>query len=179
MCVCNVCVCVMFVMCVCVCAVYAAENLRVLHVSREQREFLYPQMVTHHHVSVTIHGLSRFALVRKNKFSNHPVKGQVLFFLEPKVTANQNRLWVFLIPRNVPFLQVRFLNRYKIRNTLNNNHFRLFESECSPSIPIPINTYSYYSFLLCPCARWWRVTRSMHTSRQAPTVCSDPKPNIL
>ncbi|XP_062312008.1 uncharacterized protein LOC134016693 isoform X2 [Osmerus eperlanus] len=105
--------------------VYAAENLRVLHVSREQREFLQPQTVTHHHVSITIHGLSRFALVRKNKFSNQRVKGQVLFFLEPKVTANQNRLWVFLIPRSVPLLQVEESNKkYTYIKTSSNCIFR-------------------------------------------------------
>ncbi|XP_029566010.1 uncharacterized protein LOC115159973 isoform X6 [Salmo trutta] len=81
--------------------VSAAENLLVAHICRKNREFLIPK-VTHSHVIVSISGLSNYGKARKKQSNSNRIQGQVLLFLEPEATPEEQRLWVFLLPRDMP-----------------------------------------------------------------------------
>ncbi|XP_041753548.1 uncharacterized protein LOC121582075 isoform X1 [Coregonus clupeaformis] len=81
--------------------VSAAENLLVAHICRNNREFLIPK-VTHSHVIVSISGLSHYGKARKKQSNSNRIQGQVLLFLEPEATPEEKRLWVFLLPRDMP-----------------------------------------------------------------------------
>uniref|UniRef100_A0A3P8ZQ25 NACHT domain-containing protein n=1 Tax=Esox lucius TaxID=8010 RepID=A0A3P8ZQ25_ESOLU len=87
--------------------VYSAEDLHVAHMCINNMEFLRPKKVTQSHVIVAICGLSRFGNVRKRPFYQNRVQVKVGLFLEPDVTPTRQRLWVFLLPRNVPFTEVK------------------------------------------------------------------------
>ncbi|XP_029504021.1 uncharacterized protein LOC115119384 isoform X1 [Oncorhynchus nerka] len=90
--------------------VSAAENLLVAHICRKNREFLIPK-VTHSHVIVSISGLSNYGKARKKQSNSNRIQGQVLLFLEPEATPEEQRLWVFLLPRDMPPDQVE--NQHK------------------------------------------------------------------
>ncbi|KAM9518581.1 uncharacterized protein ACWYII_044944 isoform 6-T12 [Salvelinus alpinus] len=85
----------------CEVTVSAAENLLVAHICRKNREFLIPK-VTHSHVIVSISGLSNYGKARKKQSNSNRIQGQVLLFLEPEATPKEQRLWVFLLPRDMP-----------------------------------------------------------------------------
>lgn len=85
----------------------AIGELVVMHISPKETKILTPIMLTQTHVSVQIHGLCKFGILRRKqrKLSQRPngrVLGQVLLFLEPRITVTEHRLWVFLLSRNVP-----------------------------------------------------------------------------
>ncbi|KAJ8000493.1 hypothetical protein DPEC_G00180700 [Dallia pectoralis] len=86
---------------------YSAEDLEVAHLCINNMEFLRPKNVTESHVIVAICRLSRFGNVRKRRFDQNRVQVKVGLFLEPDATPKRQRLWVFLLPRNVPVTEVK------------------------------------------------------------------------
>ncbi|KAM9412114.1 uncharacterized protein ACWYII_026470 isoform 3-T3 [Salvelinus alpinus] len=91
--------------------VYAAEALSVAHICSNSVEILVPNRVTDSHVIININGLSRWTLYRHKPKTKKRINGQVLLFLELNITEGQHRLWVYLLPRNVPYTEVMKRNK--------------------------------------------------------------------
>ncbi|XP_028828992.1 uncharacterized protein LOC114786216 isoform X2 [Denticeps clupeoides] len=84
----------------------AAGELDVVHLREKEHEVLTPIMCVRTHVIVWVQNLSHYGIVRK-KIQASRTLGQVLLFLEPDMSDDEQRLWVFLLPRNVPLTEVK------------------------------------------------------------------------
>ena len=93
-------------------SVEAIGDLVVMHISSKRSKYLIPTKFTQTHVAVQVHGLCKFGILRSKRRKQRPfvhILGQVLLFLEPCITDTEHRLWVFLLPRNVPPSEVQQL----------------------------------------------------------------------
>uniref|UniRef100_A0A4W5M2N2 FIIND domain-containing protein n=1 Tax=Hucho hucho TaxID=62062 RepID=A0A4W5M2N2_9TELE len=90
--------------------VYTAEALSVAHICSNSLEILEPNRVTHSHVIININGLSRWTSFHRKPKAQKRINGQVLLFLELNITEGQHRIWVYLLPRNVPYTEEKDLH---------------------------------------------------------------------
>lgn len=85
----------------------AIGSLSVVHIHNEDTwEFLSPNKISTTHIAVNVCRLSRYGIVHENNQNNKIINGQVLLFQEPEMSPTQQRLWVFLLPSNVPLSEV-------------------------------------------------------------------------
>ncbi|XP_067257644.1 uncharacterized protein [Chanodichthys erythropterus] len=86
----------------------AIGNLSVVHMHNEDtREFLSPVKISKTHIAVNVCRLSHYGVVHENDQNNRMIKGQVLLFQEPDASPTLQRLWVFLLPSNVPLSEIK------------------------------------------------------------------------
>ncbi|XP_051508933.1 uncharacterized protein LOC127414715 isoform X3 [Myxocyprinus asiaticus] len=77
-------------------------NISVVHIHKDILEFLTPVKMTESHIAVNVCGLSQYGLVDESGQNSKMLNGQVLLFQEPDMSKTQQRIWVFLLPSNVP-----------------------------------------------------------------------------
>ncbi|XP_065104812.1 uncharacterized protein [Paramisgurnus dabryanus] len=82
-------------------------KLSVVHTHEDKPEFMTPVRITKTHIAVNICRLSRYGIVDEKDRDRKMISGQVLLFLEPDVSDRQQRIWVFLLPSNVPLLEIK------------------------------------------------------------------------
>ncbi|KTG42731.1 hypothetical protein cypCar_00005278 [Cyprinus carpio] len=86
----------------------AIGSLSVVHIHSEDTwEFLSPNKISRTHIAVNVCRLSRYGIVHENNQNNKIINGQVLLFQEPDMSVTQQRLWVFLLPSNVPLSEIK------------------------------------------------------------------------
>ncbi|XP_073764510.1 uncharacterized protein isoform X2 [Danio rerio] len=86
----------------------AIGNISVIHMhNKDSREFLSPFKISKTHVAVNISGLSTYGTVYENDEQSRSIRGQVLLFHEPDLSEALQRLWVFLLPGNVPLSEIK------------------------------------------------------------------------
>ncbi|XP_050971862.1 uncharacterized protein LOC127168819 isoform X2 [Labeo rohita] len=86
----------------------AIGNLSVVHIhNKDTREFLSPNKISRTHIAVNVCRLSKYGIVHENDQNNKIINGQVLLFREPDISQTQQRLWVFLLPSNVPLSEIK------------------------------------------------------------------------
>ncbi|XP_071361447.1 caspase recruitment domain-containing protein 8-like isoform X2 [Trachinotus anak] len=88
-----------------------SEGLSVVHISDDGMNILEPQEITRTHVVVDVPHLSAFGLVweiiKRLLNIGKPIIGQVLLFHQPTYTRKSRKLYVFLLPDNVPVREVK------------------------------------------------------------------------
>lgn len=84
----------------------AIGNLSVVHTHENIPEFIAPVKMTKTHIAVNVCRLSNYGIVDEKNQDCKKIKGQVLLFLEPNISDEQQRIWVFLLPNSVPLLEV-------------------------------------------------------------------------
>lgn len=82
-------------------------KLSVVHTHEDKLEFMTPVRITKTHIAVNICRLSRYGIVDEKDRDRKMISGQVLLFLEPDVSDRKQRIWVFLLPSNVPLLEIK------------------------------------------------------------------------
>uniref|UniRef100_A0A9J8AQH0 Uncharacterized protein n=1 Tax=Cyprinus carpio carpio TaxID=630221 RepID=A0A9J8AQH0_CYPCA len=85
----------------------AIGNLSVVHIHEDTREFLSPIKISRTHIAVNVCRLSELGIAHENNKNNKTINGQVLLFQEPDTSSTQQRLWVFLLPSNVPVSEIK------------------------------------------------------------------------
>lgn len=86
----------------------AIGSLSVVHIHNEDSwEFLSPIKISTTHIAVNVCRLSKYGTVHENNQNNKIINGQVLLFQEPDMSPTQQRIWVFLLPSNVPLSEIK------------------------------------------------------------------------
>uniref|UniRef100_A0A665THR6 CARD domain-containing protein n=2 Tax=Echeneis naucrates TaxID=173247 RepID=A0A665THR6_ECHNA len=87
-----------------------SEGLSVVHISDGGMDVLHPKEITETHVIVDVPHLSCFGLawnIRKLWKFGKTINGQILLFQQREDTMQSQKLNVFLLPDNVPLLEVK------------------------------------------------------------------------
>ncbi|XP_062846939.1 uncharacterized protein LOC134309225 isoform X2 [Trichomycterus rosablanca] len=82
-------------------------KLAVAHFTGVNLEIIQPLKVTDSHVIIDVQGLSLFGLLKNMLFPTKPINAQVLFFHEELTDIQISKLYIHLVPGNVPVEEVK------------------------------------------------------------------------
>ncbi|XP_076849424.1 uncharacterized protein LOC143497400 isoform X2 [Brachyhypopomus gauderio] len=117
-------------------------ELAVAHFTDNNVEILQPLKVTDTHVIIKVQGLSLFGLLINLIFISRPISAQVLLFYE-KITGTQNRtkLFIHLLPGNVPVEEVEKKRKgctyFETSSVCQLTPDRKYTASCAPYMPEP------------------------------------------